>query len=84
MVPRVYGNDRQVRASAVRWATQKHRAALATVLSTFGGSPRHPGAMAAIREDGRLVGSVSDECVEDDLIDEVRAAKFWSHGTMTK
>jgi xanthine dehydrogenase accessory factor len=39
---------------------------LLTVAQTFGASPRPPGSLAAIRDDGILVGSVSGGCIEDD------------------
>ncbi len=41
---------------------------------TFGASPRPPGSLAAIRDDGILVGSVSGGCIEDDLVAKVRGA----------
>lgn len=45
---------------------------LATVVQTFGSSPRQPGAMLAIRSDGVIAGSVSGGCIEDNLIDRAR------------
>jgi len=50
------------------WRVQNMRAVLATVVHTWGSSPRPVGAMMALREDGRSVGSVSGGCIEDDLI----------------
>lgn len=50
------------------WHADGHRALLATVIRTWGSSPRPVGAMMALREDGRAVGSVSGRCIEDDLI----------------
>lgn len=50
------------------WRTDGHRALLATVVRTWGSSPRPVGAMMALREDGRALGSVSGGCIEDDLI----------------
>ncbi|PLC50910.1 cytochrome oxidase I [Pollutimonas subterranea] len=50
------------------WRADGHRALLATVIRTWGSSPRPVGAMMALREDGRAVGSVSGGCIEDDLI----------------
>jgi xanthine dehydrogenase accessory factor len=41
---------------------------LVTVVSTFGSSPRPPGAMLALRGDGMAAGSVSGGCIEDDLV----------------
>lgn len=66
------GNDHEVIGSALRWAAAGHRSALLTVLTAFGASPRPAGAMAAIRDDGLIVGSVSGGCIEDDLASEIR------------
>jgi xanthine dehydrogenase accessory factor len=49
---------------------------LATVVHTWGSSPRPEGAMLAIRGDGLLVGSVSGGCIEDDLIDRMRRGEI--------
>lgn len=57
---------RQVR----EWLASGHAVWLSTVLKTYGSSPRQPGAMCAIREDGALVGSVSGGCIEEDLKDK--------------
>ncbi len=58
--------------AAVAWRQAGHRVALATVLSTWGSSPRPAGSLLVIRDDGRIEGSVSGGCVEDDLIDHAR------------
>ncbi|MDR2316685.1 MAG: XdhC family protein [Pseudomonas sp.] len=50
------------------WLTAGHRVLLATVARTWGSSPRPVGSMMALRSDGRVVGSVSGGCIEDDLI----------------
>ena len=50
------------------WLAQGYAAALVTVAQTFGASPRPPGSMLVIRDDGVLVGSVSGGCIEEDLI----------------
>ena len=50
------------------WRAAGRRALLATVVRTWGSSPRPVGSMMALREDGRAVGSVSGGCIEDDLI----------------
>ncbi|NVH75784.1 XdhC family protein [Paraburkholderia sp. JPY432] len=55
--------------TASRWLEEGHRALLVTVVKTWGSSPRAPGSMLAIRDDGLAVGSVSGGCIEDDLID---------------
>jgi xanthine dehydrogenase accessory factor len=64
--------DLQVLAQARDWRVQGHAVWLVTVIETWGSAPRPPGALLAMRGDGRIVGSVSGGCVEDDLIDRVR------------
>jgi xanthine dehydrogenase accessory factor len=50
------------------WRSQGKRALLATVVRTWGSSPRPVGSIMALCEDGSVVGSVSGGCIEDDLI----------------
>ena len=50
------------------WLEAGHPALLATVVRTWGSSPRPEGAMMALRGDGQAIGSVSGGCIEDDLI----------------
>ena len=60
--------DLDVLERARDWRKAGHRVWLLTVAQTFGASPRPPGSLAAIRDDGILVGSVSGGCIEDDLV----------------
>ncbi|HJV68980.1 XdhC family protein [Ideonella sp.] len=60
------------------WRAAGRRALLATVVRTWGSSPRPVGSILALREDGAVVGSVSGGCIEDDLIH--RAAEAWPAG----
>ncbi|MEM5299698.1 XdhC family protein [Burkholderia sp. JPY481] len=64
--------DVAVILNAASWLEKGHRVSLVTVVSTWGSAPRPVGSMLAIREDGRLVGSVSGGCIEDDLLDRLR------------
>jgi xanthine dehydrogenase accessory factor len=50
------------------WRLKGRRALLATVVRTWGSSPRPVGSIMALCEDGSVVGSVSGGCIEDDLI----------------
>ncbi|RYF16189.1 MAG: XdhC family protein [Comamonadaceae bacterium] len=50
------------------WRAAGQRALLATVVRTWGSSPRPIGSIMALAEDGAVVGSVSGGCIEDDLI----------------
>ncbi|WP_322102292.1 XdhC family protein [Paraburkholderia sp. J41] len=65
--------DHDVLHAAATWARGAHRVLLVTVVRTWGSSPRPPGSMLAIRDDGLVVGSVSGGCIEDDLIAGVRS-----------
>jgi xanthine dehydrogenase accessory factor len=60
--------DLDVLESALAWQRAGRRVWLVTVAQTFGASPRPPGSLLAIRDDGILVGSVSGGCIEDDLV----------------
>jgi xanthine dehydrogenase accessory factor len=50
------------------WRRAGKRALLATVVRTWGSSPRPVGSIMALCEDGVVAGSVSGGCIEDDLI----------------
>lgn len=64
--------DLEVLKTCDQWLRQGRRCELVTVIKTWGSSPRPEGATLAICDDGRVVGSVSGGCIEDDLIDRVR------------
>jgi len=60
--------DLLVLRTARDWLAAGESVLLATVARTWGSSPRPVGSMMALRNDGRVVGSVSGGCIEDDLI----------------
>jgi len=64
--------DLEVLKRCAEWLDAGRRVLLVTVVKTWGSSPRPPGAMLAVRDDGLVVGSVSGGCIEDDLIDRTR------------
>jgi xanthine dehydrogenase accessory factor len=47
-----------------RWRAEDQSIALATVIQTWGSSPRRAGAKMALTPDGKITGSVSGGCVE--------------------
>ncbi len=59
----------QVLEQALLWREQGQRVALATVVATWGSSPRPAGSQLAVREDGLFVGSVSGGCVEGKVVE---------------
>jgi xanthine dehydrogenase accessory factor len=56
------------------WRLAGRHALLATVVRTWGSSPRPVGSIMALCDDGAVVGSVSGGCIEDDLIDRYTKA----------
>ena len=44
--------------------------ALATVVATWGSSPRPVGSQLAVDDEGRFIGSVSGGCIEGAIVDE--------------
>lgn len=55
--------------AAAAWMDEGRKVALATVVQTWGSSPRPVGSQMAIAEDGRFTGSVSGGCVEGAVVD---------------
>ncbi len=64
--------DLEVLTQAHEWLQTGHHILLVTVVRTWGSSPRPIGALLALRDDGRAVGSISGGCIEDDLIYRLR------------
>lgn len=58
----VTGED--ILAAADAWRQEGEEVALATVVETWGSSPRPPGSRLAVSGSGRLAGSVSGGCIE--------------------
>lgn len=59
-----------VLALASEWAAEGRPVALATVVSTWGSSPRPAGSQLVIDGDGRMQGSVSGGCIEGAVVRE--------------
>lgn len=57
---------------AAAWIAAGRRVALATVIETWGSSPRAPGSKLAVNDGGEFVGSVSGGCIEGAVIDAAR------------
>ena len=70
--------DVEVVRTAMDWMNRGHRVVLGTVVRTWGSSPRPPGSLMVIRDDGQVAGSVSGGCIEDDLIARVKAGELAS------
>ncbi|MDE2455128.1 MAG: XdhC family protein [Burkholderiales bacterium] len=68
--------DVEVIRSAMDWMNRGHRVVMGTVVRTWGSSPRPPGSLMIIRDDGQVAGSLSGGCIEDDLIERVRRGEL--------
>ena len=60
--------DLGVLRRAREWLSGGHEVVLYTVIETWGSAPRPVGSLLALRDDGRVEGSVSGGCIEDDLL----------------
>ena len=60
----------EILEQAARWREAGRGVALATVVSTWGSSPRPLGSMLAVDSEGAFVGSVSGGCVEGAVVTE--------------
>ena len=66
--------DEELFAQLSRWRAAGKSVALATVVKTWGSSPRPEGSHLAVEAGGAFVGSVSGGCIEGAVIAEAQAA----------
>ena len=60
----------EILGQAADWLSAGKKVALATVIDTWGSSPRPVGSQLAVDNDGTFVGSVSGGCIEGAVIEE--------------
>ena len=65
----IHADDRLL-DEAARWRRDGRQVAVATVVSTWGSSPRPAGSRLAVSASGKLAGSVSGGCIEGAVIRE--------------
>ena len=65
----VPGSDDDVLATAAKWQDEGREVALATVVTTWGSSPRPVGSQLVVDGDGNFSGSVSAGCVESAVVE---------------
>ena len=63
-------DSEDVLGQACAWKDAGRGVALATVVTTWGSSPRPVGSQLAVDQDGGFIGSVSGGCIEGAVIQE--------------
>ena len=67
-----FASNEDVLAKAASWRDQGNRVALATVVATWGSSPRPVGSHLVVDDSGRMLGSVSGGCIEGSVVHEAQ------------
>jgi len=62
--------DEKILEEANLWIKAKHKVVLATVIKTWGSSPRQIGSKMIVNEKGNFSGSISGGCVESSVVRE--------------
>jgi xanthine/CO dehydrogenase XdhC/CoxF family maturation factor len=65
-------SEEDVLQQALSWRGEGRKVALATVIATWGSSPRPVGSQLAVSEAGEMVGSVSGGCIEGVVVREAQ------------
>lgn len=66
----------QVLRQLTRWIEQGEMCWLCTVVKTWGSSPRPVGSLLCCDSQGRVAGSLSGGCIEEDLLEKLRAGEL--------
>lgn len=62
----------EVLAQAVQWLDEGRQVAMATVVATWGSSPRPVGSQLVVDDKNNMIGSVSGGCIEGAVVHEAR------------
>ncbi len=65
-------SEPDVLSTAASWKAEGREVALATVVETWGSSPRPPGSQLVVDGEGTFLGSVSGGCIEGAVILEAQ------------
>ncbi len=70
---RVNATSEDLLAEALQWRDEGRKVALATVVATWGSSPRPVGSQLIVNDQLHLQGSVSGGCIEGAVVHEAQA-----------
>ena len=68
--------DLEVLRQLQQWVSSGHQTWLCTVVKTWGSSPRPIGSLLSCNADGQMTGSLSGGCIEEDLLEKLRAGEL--------
>ena len=68
-----FADDNKLLDEAASWHETGRKVAIATVVSTWGSSPRPAGSVLIVDDRGAMQGSVSGGCIEGAVIREAQA-----------
>jgi len=66
------GLSENILEQAATWRRGGRGVAIATVVDTWGSSPRPVGSQLAVDQEGRMIGSVSGGCIEGAVVREAQ------------
>ena len=69
-------NQQQIIGQVEAWLSEGSSVWLCTILKTWGSSPRPVGSMLASTTDGKIVGSLSGGCIEEDFLAQLTSGKL--------
>lgn len=72
MSPTGNSPEDEVLAQSVKWLDEGRQVAMATVVGTWGSSPRPVGSQLVVDDRNNMVGSVSGGCIEGAVVHEAR------------
>jgi len=72
-MPDPNADPEDILTTAAQWHAQGRPTALATVVATWGSSPRPAGSRMALTADGAMAGSVSGGCIEAAVAEAAKA-----------
>jgi xanthine dehydrogenase accessory factor len=72
--------DQQVLRQLQQWLRSGQSCWLCTIVGTSGSSPRPVGSLLACNPEGKVVGSLSGGCVEDDLLERLARCELGQFG----
>jgi xanthine/CO dehydrogenase XdhC/CoxF family maturation factor len=74
-----FGDREEILKQAIDWRGAGKGVALATVVTTWGSSPRPVGSKLAVDDSGNFLGSVSGGCIEGAVVhDALDAIREWA------